>query len=484
MKKAITIFLVLISINLYSQNENEPNNTFSQANPISSGDTKQGLICQQGDEDYYSINITEPGMIKLEILTVPSDINMSLWIYAPDQQTVINQDLGADGQAFSLEVSTCELGDHFFYFKDAFGNDFNCSEQYQFTVDFVPFSLVDPCECNGGFSTACDINSGDTVSAVIAPWFDDNNIIEDKDYYKISITEPGMMKLTVFGVPSNINLVSYIYAPNQQTVINDISGGDGQGFVQEVSTCEVGDHFFYFWASGNDFNSSEQYQFKVDFVPFSLVDNCECNNSFNDACQIGVCDTIFAVIAPWFDDNNIIVDKDLYKIELSSSEEVSIEILSVPANVRMCVKIYDSPSSQIDNYSGNIGQALNFNYTAPNDEIYYFELTDCSGNFNSESQYELRIGCNLINSTKDLDLIKVVTVSPNPFSESFSIDFKGFVGQEHEITLFDVLGNSVFTQKNIEVGNFPINTENIPKGVYVLRLRIGSIYYSTKLMKI
>ncbi|HFA50178.1 MAG TPA: T9SS type A sorting domain-containing protein [Bacteroidetes bacterium] len=246
------------------------------------------------------------------------------------------------------------------------------------------------------------------------------------------------------------------------------AGNNGQGYVLETSTCDLGKHYFYFRdGTGNDFNSSEQYRFSVTFTPFSSVDLCECNNSFSSACPIGICDTVLAVISPWFNDfNPFIEDEDFYQIELAGSEEVNVNISLVSPNIRICVNIYNSSQVLIDNFSGNIGQALNFNFIPPNDGIYYFKITDCNDNFDSQNQYELTIGCNLISSTNDLEIDKTVQLSPNPFNDQFSIQ------SEHPIQnlqVFNAIGNQIFFHEG--AGFNEIKTDDWQSGIYFILIQ-------------
>lgn len=53
---------------LFAQDEIEPNNSFRKANLIDFEKILYWKIAPKSDDDYYKINIKEPGMIKLEIL--------------------------------------------------------------------------------------------------------------------------------------------------------------------------------------------------------------------------------------------------------------------------------------------------------------------------------------------------------------------------------------------------------------------------------
>ena len=451
----------------------ECNNSFSEAHSLSSNETVDGLIAPWYgydfpntfiDEDYYSYNVTEPGIMKLRVTSVPADIALAARVYSPDQTLVLSKTNSNDGQGYLIELSTCELGEHYIFLRDTW-NDFNSTDQYTFEFEFVPFSQVDTTECNNSFSEAYSLSSNEIIGGLIAPWYgyDFPNTFIDEDYYSYNVTEPGIMKLRVTSVPADIALAARVYSPDQTLVLSKTNSNDGQGYLIELSTCELGEHYIFLRDTWNDFNSTDQYTFEFEFVPFSQVDTTECNNSFSKAYPIDICDTISALIAPWFFESSLYDEEDYYSIHLEEGNEVNVDISSVPSSIRICVRIYDSSQSFIESFTGNTGQALNFNFVPPANGIYYFKITDCSNNFDSQNQYELAIGCNLINSANDFQIDKTVRLSPNPFNDHITIQ------SEHPIQnlqIFNAIGNQIFFHKG--AGFNDIKTDDWQSGIYFI----------------
>ncbi len=338
-------------------------------------------------------------------------------------------------------------------------------------------------EPNDAFSDATPITFD-------AQWSGKIQVAGDEDYFEFEITEPGIISYNLTSVPSGVDLISFIYHPDFTEIRRNISVNEAQGYSMLVSTCEVGEHYLYlsdeYFNTGNlgdEFNAYDQYTFQVDFTPFSANDPCECNNASNTACSIGICDTIQAVVAPWFDDDNIIEDKDYYEIELLAGEEVNVQLANIPSNIRPCITIYNSILAPIDDLNGNIGQPLTFDFTASENGTYYFEVTDCNGNFNAEDPYQLTIGCNLISKTAAVTLSEDLNVFPNPFSKAFSADLQHWNGQDVTLTLFNAQGTPVFHQKTAASDLLTVDVGNLPDGVYFIKMTIGNQILTNRLMK-
>lgn len=347
-------------------------------------------------------------------------------------------------------------------------------------ITFISLSLFaqNEIEPNNGFGNATMVIFSTTGQGKINEAF-------DEDYYKFPVTEPGIIKLTVLDVPGNLDIEAFIYNPNQEEIRGDANTNNGQAITLEVSTCQIGEHFVFIRdGSGADFNYEEQYCFKVDFIPFSNLDNCECENeSFGDACIISLCDTIEAIIAPWFDDSPNDRDEDFYQIELTSANEVDIIITSVPTNVELCVTIYDSIQDEIKMFSGDAGQPLNHNFTAPDAGVYYIKVEGCNSNYNGEDQYIMTVGCNLLSDVNDLGLKSEIRIYPNPFNENIIIEIGELKEKEVELNIVDLLGNKLLF-KRIRVSNIiNIDTQNLPKGLLIMNLKSGDDQYSFKVTK-
>lgn len=276
-KLAFAFFLAVVSWSLSAQDVCESNNSFATSCPIDFGNTINALINQAGDNDYYLLNPTEAGVIEVQVQSVPSNIDLDLYLYGPGQgvEEVARYLNGPQGSGFTYWLSICEPGPYYLLLNDN-DNDFNASVQYNFVVNFTPFSAVDQCECNNSFNDACPITFGQQESALVAPWFDNNPLTRDDDYYLLNTTEAGLIEVQVLNVPQDIDLDLYIYGPGQgaEEVARHLNAPQGSGFTYRLSICEAGPHYLLLNDNDNDFNGNDQYTMYVDV-------NCDLINALN-----------------------------------------------------------------------------------------------------------------------------------------------------------------------------------------------------------
>ncbi len=72
-------------------------------------------------------------------------------------------------------------------------------------------------------------------------------------------------------------------------------------------------------------------------------------------------------------------------------------------------------------------------------------------------------------------------IFPNPFQSEVNIDFPGCLEDEIQIALFSIHGKMIFSERIF--GYTAINTENLPEGIYFLRVKTNSMERIMKLVK-
>lgn len=480
------------------------NSSLNNSCEIDFGVTYQALLAPWFDDgptvndvDYYKFYVDEPGMIKLELFNVPGNIDMRSYIYLPDQNDIIRQRVNvSNGASYTLEVSACETGYHYLLMLDEHPGEnngsFNSEDPYNFSVDFIPFSEVDMCECNNdSFNDACSIVLGDTIQAVIAPMFNDTPVDNDGDYFKFSIIEPGVVQFELLNVPGNLDIVAYLYRPDQSTEIARRTGvANGQSYAIDFSACELGDYYLYLGdehpgSSTGSFNSEETYEFVANFTPFSQADACECNGSFSDACMLDLCTPIQATIAPSFDESPNERDLDYYQVYLEENEQVDLMITDVPSDLELCVYIYDPARNTIDVHGLSEGEGLATSFTTETAGTHFILIRECGNAYTINEQYTLSVGCTLINDTEELIDPFQLQLSPNPFREAFFISKGGgFFNSDHlRIRLLDLKGHEFPVSMAIGADRIQCTPPDLPEGVYLIYLTADDFTWAGKLIK-
>jgi hypothetical protein len=73
-------------------------------------------------------------------------------------------------------------------------------------------------------------------------------------------------------------------------------------------------------------------------------------------------------------------------------------------------------------------------------------------------------------------------IFPNPTDTELSISSNKFY-EDLSISLVDMNGRIVFTQKSALSNTFTINTSNLESGIYILNIKGDKLNYNTKIIK-
>ncbi|MEL7161323.1 MAG: T9SS type A sorting domain-containing protein [Bacteroidota bacterium] len=110
--------LSLFPLVTYEQTEVEPNGSVSSATPINLGREASGFIQEALDEDYFSFNVTEPGIIYFSLLRQPAGVQLRIFLYDTRGQEIYDLLLGtADPNNF--KISVCESGEYILQYEDS-----------------------------------------------------------------------------------------------------------------------------------------------------------------------------------------------------------------------------------------------------------------------------------------------------------------------------------------------------------------------------
>ncbi len=214
-------------------------------------------------------------------------------------------------------------------------------------------------EPNAAFGSANPLTIGSGMNASINP-------ANDNDYFKFTISQPGVVTIGVTNVPSNIGMDFWFYNTNQQQVyFNDYNGG--QNFSASFLLCEIGTYYIRFRDIAGD---AAQYTL---LITFDISDTYECNNSIPEAKQISLNSPVKASIWP-------ASDEDFYKITIAQPGVLTVAVNNIPNNIGMDYWLYDINQQQIYFNSYNGGQNFSVPHLLCDTGTYYIRLRDLAGN--------------------------------------------------------------------------------------------------------
>lgn len=144
---------------------------------------------------------------------------------------------------------------------------------------------------------------------------------------------------------------------------------------------------------------------------------------------------------------------------------------------------------------------VTFFYSAalPDNQVVKLTWTDEDGNIKRQRKEAQFGACDSSNSlarssSEDFDsensgtsgLIKETAVFPNPFDQKLSIRVNIMDNPNYRLTLYDMVGNVVYTGSGKAIlgqSIIEINTSTLPQGTYILNVSSGGNIYRSKLIK-
>lgn len=227
----------------------------------------------------------------------------------------------------------------------------------------------------------------------------------DRDMYKVTINESGVLTMRVLNVPAAVNLSIFLFNANQGDEIRGIYTRDfGVAIGTQLSICQPGEYFILirdFSFNGGphtDFDSTMQYTLRTSFESFPEEDNCDCSNeTFRDACPISLDTNFVATIAPPFKwpfitgFTSINTERDIDFYELNVTEPGALEFnITRPTEGFIKFNIYDSNQEIIydDRISSILGSRFGISICDPG--VYFVRIIDNSAsewNFSASNTY-------------------------------------------------------------------------------------------------
>jgi hypothetical protein len=135
----------------------------------------------------------------------------------------------------------------------------------------------------------------------------------------------------------------------------------------------------------------------------------------------------------------------------------------------------------------NITGATTSSYFASQAGAYRVCATNTLGCSNYSSTANITVNCRISNNDSiqnnlDENLLTNISISPNPSSSEFNIDFKSQVDSPILICIFDVSGRILVNESYSSTRNFRFGSEFIP-GIYLVRINSGVQTKTFKVIK-
>jgi len=236
--------------NFYTDNETEPNDALSDATLIGLNKNVKGKIGSVGDKDYFKITTSQAGVIEIAVNPVPSEIRMYVSVYDEKQNSIAYGTASESGQGVFVNVVS-SAGVHYISLSTYHGsysvNDYNL---------LVTLDTFDSYEVNNSFYNASLIPLNTDINGKIGAG-------GDKDYFKFTVAEAGVLKISVDPMPSNVSMVVNVYDEKQNRIASKTASDYGNSVFFETPNGPG----IYYLSLANDnesYNSDEHYTLRIE----------------------------------------------------------------------------------------------------------------------------------------------------------------------------------------------------------------------------
>lgn len=219
----------------------EPNGNYASAQLLTFGQPVQANIFPTADQDWFRMEVGEPGVIRFELGDVPENIEISLVVYNQNNIQVFSKEALNSGEPLEA-IFAAEPGIYYAKIYDR-GNNGESVALYTLIASLTPFE--DAFEPNDRYSEATPLNEKNQVSGLIYPE-------GDYDWYVFTVSQPGTLKIQMTetgGIQPRIEL--YTDSKSQLSAMAAKNAGDDL-----LMTYEITEPDFYYLRINDDGNNN------------------------------------------------------------------------------------------------------------------------------------------------------------------------------------------------------------------------------------
>lgn len=322
----------------------EPNESYTEAKPVTVDSKVTGAILASGEEDWFKIELQGGAAHRLR-LDVPEGLDLAVevesatnyqepsseaeWINFDERwfwETVNNTGPSEDEDSV-LVTPAKGTGTYYIKVFDVGGAAVNAN----YTLTMQPFvAILDKYESNNKFNYAAAIPIGDKVSANF-------HHPDDKDWYLVDVPGTGILKLD-FNQPPGVILGVDLYSDPEADPVNSTESSGIQAFEFKVIK---GTYYLRLTNYGNI--SAENYTFKTWYSSFDFTDT-ETNDRPSQAKRISLNETKTGTLYP-------AGDFDFYFLDIEEPQALLVS-LAPPGDLDTVAAIFKQDNKAKEQLSG------------------------------------------------------------------------------------------------------------------------------------
>lgn len=209
-------------------------------------------------------------------------------------------------------------------------------------------------EPNNEYETATVIEPNAVVNASFANTYNTNSLNYDYDWYKITLTQPGCLRLS-FERPSKANLLVEVYSVDASSSLTKVYNRVYTDVANPVServtqTCDslyfpAGDYYIKTFANARE-TVNKDYVMTASYTAYPEYGSIEYepNNDYSESTEIKLNTKVKASFTNGYRGNAVDNDYDWYKLSLKQPGTIRL-LFERPAQSSVVVEIYSVDAS-------------------------------------------------------------------------------------------------------------------------------------------
>lgn len=331
--KFIGVFILTMMLSLTLQKTAfAANDSIDSAITYNVGTTQNGNITSDQEYYYYKFNLTQSGRINVKTTVYTEWIYLYLFNDAGEELWETNPRWNSTSEVIVNDCSFDLIKGTYYYCVRRDGSRFG---QYSFGITFTP---ADETFEETGTGINNTLASAEQINA-FGTWYKGQLAMNDRqDYYKFYLQSSGLLTLNLIAGMEWINAYVYDDMGNELWHINPKWNSTSERIVEEHGLDLTNGWYFLRIYNGN---ITGNYEFKLDFTSANesfTETNGGSNNTMADASAIQFDRTYIGQLA-------INDDKDFYKIQVASAQNLSLYINAKMEN--LYVTVYDGAGNEI-----------------------------------------------------------------------------------------------------------------------------------------
>lgn len=191
--------------------EQEPNDSFAQADPIAPSGSVTGTIDPVRDVDFFRLEVPRAGELAVRIGNVAPELAIGFRVHDADRRVSTNWQRPLREGAETIGFADLPRGGEYFLELRHSGDNAASSQPYVLETTFTPVAEAWP--PNDSPATAAPLTLSVPVLATILP-------AGDVDWYRVQVDHRGEMQLRIDQVPAELTMVARVWDADRRVLHN------------------------------------------------------------------------------------------------------------------------------------------------------------------------------------------------------------------------------------------------------------------------